>query len=315
MKLSSGRAAKTAPASPAFDPVAPDGVLRLIAAMCWPKDPLRQAEAVTTWHLEAMADARHVAPFVQEMGQERATIRLAAAMGLDPERLRFMPWTAADVGRRADPEAAYRSAMASLRNVPGWEKVAADAPGTARLRADMDAAGRSGAFVAGQLLLLVAVLYTHRPQTQPSLRRAMAILVEAKRRNPSLPIPDPRHIKEIWKEWRCVAPLWAAMRVASEYRAEMAPPLSVADAATEVLLMPNGRVAILGMAAWFRDFGIGFKPKHAVAPLLREEECAAMPVAPVALEPPLECLVEWAEEAARRTASSGRYGWNVSDWD
>src|SRR5215211_302767 len=109
MKLSSGRGAKAAPVSPAFDPAAPDGHLWLIAAMCWPNDPRRQAEAVATWQLEAMARARHVAPLLQEMGEERAMAKFAADMGLDPEALRFAPWTTAHVARMAVPGAAYEA--------------------------------------------------------------------------------------------------------------------------------------------------------------------------------------------------------------
>lgn len=242
--------------------------------------------------------------------------KFAADMGLDPEALRFAPWIAAHVARMAVPGAAYETARAGLDNVPGWEKAAADAPGAAQLQADMDTAARMGAFVAGQTLLLVASLAKHHPDVEPSVARAIAVLAAAKRRKPFLPLPDPQSMKLAWKEWRRVAPLWAAMLVASEVRADSTPGFSLAEGATEVLLAPDGTVAILRVAAWFRDFGIGFTPRHAPMPLLPERECADMPPAGTeALEPSLKRLPEWAVQAALSRASGGHYRWNLLDRD
>ena len=162
----------------------------------------------------------------------------------------------------------------------------------------------------------MASLVEHHREVDPSVARAIAILAAAKRRKPFLPIPEPQSMKLAWKEWRCVAPLWAAMFVASEVRADSTPGFSLAEGTTEVLLAPSGPEAILGVAAWFRDFGIGFTPRHAGTPLLPEGECAGMPPAGTeALEPPLKRLPEWAVQAARSRASGGHYHWNVLDRD
>ena len=226
-----------------------------------------------TWHLKAIACAPKLGRLVQEIGKERATAAVATAMELNPKVLRFAPWTAEYLAQMADPEAAQQS----LKNVPGWEDVAADAPGADRLHAEFEKAAREGTFIAGRLLLMVASLVEHHREVDASLARAIAILVEAKRRKPFLPIPDPRHIKEVWKRWRCVVPLWAATIAASEHLADSTPGFSTAEGATEVLLMPAGRMAVLGMAAWFRDFAIRFKPLNSGKRLLPERECAGMP--------------------------------------
>lgn len=162
MPLSSGRAAKAPPAMPPFDPTAPDGFERLLAAMCFPKHR-RQAEAVVTWHLKAIAGAPKLAHLVQEMGKERATAAFATAMELDPEALRSAPWTAAHLAQMADAEAARRL----LRNVPEWEEVAADAPGTARLHAEMERAAREPNTPTTAALLALSSPAPHRPAISP----------------------------------------------------------------------------------------------------------------------------------------------------
>ena len=305
--------AQHAPAPLDFDRTAPDGFMWIMAAMAYPRSRSRQEQAVATWHLDAAGHARDVAPKVAQMGRQAAEAAFWCEIGLSPEAGAFAPWTAEHVARMATPEEAYRRAMEGWQRVPAPEKTAADAPGSGTILRDLQATVDGGAHIAGFLLLTVAALDKHHRDIDASLGRAMAVFAAGQRAERRKPL-DTRTLKRAWKDWRISAPLVAGYLSAGMYLHDGMPEGAGTEvAAQEALLHPHGPGLIVRMAAWLRDFGLGFRPRNAPNPILSTAECPEMPAGTEPLEPPLHPLQDYALSEARGPGQGGHYIWNPLD--
>jgi hypothetical protein len=155
---------------------------------------------------------------------------------------------------------------------------------------EMNAHRRLGV-LAGETLLIVAVMARHHRDLPPSLNRAMAVM-EAHPGNQ--PGRNERELKEAWLRWRPVAPFWAAsLALSTPLGAGLWQPSPGADKSAEWLRI------YFGLAEGFRRFAACYKPPRARGPLIPEGEAVEFRGGGPAITPVLQPLQHALYETAR----------------
>jgi hypothetical protein len=265
--------------------------LRVTAGMVWGGDQRRMNHALVTYAAELMADLRDAA----EQPMRPTTLEaLGQQLGIPPAELARMPGAATFyTSFFGEPEDTSRALYQTVFEPAGHLRSVAEAPGSQQLLLDYTKAVQGGAFYAGTMLLLVAMLAQRHPEVPASINRAIAIMEGWSARG-LMRLPSDRTLLSAWKNWRHLAPLWAAD--AGAFQHARATKLSDFSAGLEAMLEPARLSRMLGEAKWFRSFATTFVPEHASAPLVpagdaleiiakapEEEPCFA-PLPPADLE-------------------------------
>ena len=275
-----------------IDEADPFAWLRFIAGSIWAGDRRKMDRALATYSSELLAILRDVA----EQPAAPVTMEtLGNRLGIAPAELTRMPGSAAFyTSFFTQSREATQSVFQNVFEPSGHFRTVAEAPGSQQLVLDYGKALQGGAFYAGLLLIIVAMLAQRHPELPPSLRRAIAVLEGWSARG-LMQLPSDRTLISAWKNWRHVAPLWAAY--AGEFQDARASNLSSFAAGLEALQDPVRLGRLLGHAKWFRTFGTSFIPEHATAPLIPPGDAveiiakAAEEMPPLAPLPPADVEV------------------------
>ncbi len=289
------RSASQGPPILAIDTKDPFAWLRIVAGFVWGGDRRKMDLALATYSSELLGILREVA---REPMQPTTLAALAQRLGLSPAELSRMPGCAVFyTSFFAQPGAAARALDERVFEPVGHFRAAAEAPGSERLVRDYAKAVEGGAFHAGVLLLLVAMLAHCHPDVPASLNRALAILGRWRERR-LMHLPSERALLQGWKAWRHVAPLWAAF--GAEFQDARRGSLSDFAAGLEALQDPARLGRVLGHAKWFRRFATTFVPEHASGPLIPPGLALQIVCDAPEEEVPFAPLPEADVEAARR---------------
>ncbi|WP_428489114.1 hypothetical protein [Rhodopila sp.] len=281
---------------------------QLLALMAWPKSSRCQRQVLATFAADMVGSMEENAPLISRFGQQAAFSAFVSRVGIDHDHLPFMPSTTAQIAAIIDrPHEVARAVHRDMWVPGGGYKSVADAPGTAAVVQEFSRASGGGAMHTGFLLLLVAVIRASYPSLDPSLGRAMAMLQEEGSKVGGSTVPTHRTLKEWWKEWRGISPVWAAFVLQCQLSG--VPPQA---AAWEAMFDQNRRFQVMGWAQWFRTFGTTFTPKHGSEPLIPGGEAVELRFDMPEQEPPLgECAISPKGFLAASSGRDGTYVWNV----
>jgi hypothetical protein len=139
----------------------------------------------------------------------------------------------------------------------------------------------------------------------------MAILDRWCRKKIDFRVPTGRTLKQSWKEWRGVAPIWAAICLQTVFSGQViAPPRAV----YEILFDPGRLRTTMAWAVWFRQFATTFQPLHSSGPLIAENEAVDLQFGIEPEAPPfVEIRLEDEDIAAATSGLGGKYLWNSLD--
>jgi hypothetical protein len=193
-----------------------------------------------------------------------------------------------------------RSGFSSSRR--GGNLRVAYAPGVGELEREMERAARGGASAAGYVLLLMARLDTFHPEMTPSLNRAVRVIEAARKHVPGLKWRTDSKVKEDWKKWKAVAPLWAAWLVFNFIASAPAPTTGVPPSPEELIITfntPSVRSRFVAWARWFRRFALDHVASPGQPPAMSEAQAVLIVPEDPILHPPLTPLSDWELDAAR----------------
>jgi len=284
------QAAAAAPPTAELDADWDFAAVPIVAAMTWPRSARRQSEATATFAAQMMGFVDAVFPEVLARGLPAGIEGAAKRLGVTPGEVLSMPHVRELVAEAfrvwPDMQAEFRSRIEHelFRPAGGFQTVAA-APGAAVLTDEIRKAAGGGAFACGLLLLVVARMAAFHPSVPASLNRAHAVLEAWRAAHPHFSLPADRTIKEAWKEWGGVAPLWAALAGTIEVAAQGAP--NPEEAAYQAFERADMRRQMIGWAKWFRRFAVSHTPKGASKPLLIEREAVLITGGVPEKEPPI----------------------------
>jgi hypothetical protein len=243
----------------------------LLALMGWPKNVREQCHTLATYAADLLGYLQQSAPHVARVGPDHAWNEFARLYDIPVQHLPFMRATRAHFEHTTlEPVTAARAIVDQMWNPAGGFKSVADAPGTETVLAQF-ARASSQATPAGTLLLFVAVFDAAHPDIAPSLAKAMRSFLATGYSLPGFVAVGEKSLKRWWKEWRGVAPVWAALNLQCNLT-----PMPLEAAVWETLLDPMRRRQTLGWAKWFREFGTTFRPSGADGPLIPLDEAVEL---------------------------------------
>jgi len=285
--------------------------VHVLALMCWPKDQRIRHQAEATFGADLLGWLETLMPSLRDLGLASTAPHsaAAAALGVAPNQLEFMPATKAHFARMTgDPLEMARDVANQVFKPAGGFKAVGDAPGSSLLVEEFSKASKGGGRMAGYMLMWVAVLATKQPDLGASINRSMAILESQQRRFPDAEIPSSRSLKQMWKDWRGIAPVWAAFIIQAHSDTGLAPK----EASIEGLFDTQRLQEAMGWALWFRDFAISFKPPHSDAPIIPASEAVELAFNIEPVRPPLDQVVLDPDDtqAAYGAEHGGLYRWN-----
>lgn len=253
-----------------FDYKAPEAAFAMYAIATWPNDPARQRQWI----------AIQQAVLVEKLRKPPEHLRQA-----DLARYRDAADPTGDISEALAKESRnflIARALERLDAVGGNETVI-NAPARDTLVAEVEKVSAAGARRAGELLLIVACMAEHHKDLPPSLNRAMAV-IEArfkKAGKPTVTGTNERALKDAWRDYRAVAPLWAALI----YREHVTAGKNFAAGSAFSDL--SQRYFILSWAIWFRDFAASFRPMRSQEFLIEKEDMLDYCVGTEAIQPTL----------------------------
>jgi hypothetical protein len=222
---------------------------------------------------------------------------LASILGVDPSELVRMPGCAAFYRSFFDrPTTASGALRQTVFDPAGHYRAVAEAPGSQKIVNDFEKATKGGAFFAGIMLLIIVTLEREHRDIPASINRAIAVL-EGWHVRGRMKVPTGRTLKTAWKDWRHLAPLWAAF--ISEFLVVRSQSLSDLSAGLEALQNPVRLARALGRTKGLRSFAISFIPEHAAAPLIPIGEAVEIISGALEEEPPTLLLMPQDIEAAK----------------
>jgi hypothetical protein len=256
--------------------------MRWIAALAWGADPREMNEALATYCSELFALLRDVSKQQAPPANLRA---LSDSLGVSPEDLARMPGSERYYGSfLSRPLETRRLLFRTVFQPAGDYRAVADAPGINHLLQQYRIAVQGGGTFAGALLMIVAALAKNHPDTPASLSRALAVMEGWSTRG-LMNVPTERTLKEAWKKWRHLAPLWAATTVnLLSVRADGMAPYA---AGLEMLQDRERFGQMLGHAKWYRSFAVSFVPPHSTAPLVPSDVAMEIAARVPEIEPDL----------------------------
>jgi hypothetical protein len=216
------------------------------AAMVWPHDPSRRRDVAASWGSAIMGLAPDAVPAMAPELLDVAFEEAARQQGLSSADL-FPPalrQTILDMLTEHGGKLVADWAESSLFKPSGGYVRVAHAPGLTTLEAEMERAARGGASAAGYMLAVVAILDTFHPELTASLNRAGAVVEAARKKVPGISWPQDSNAKRSFKEWRSVAPLWAAFMLVQHQicrEAQLAEQTLTPDALVVRFNMPSTR--------------------------------------------------------------------------
>jgi hypothetical protein len=283
-----------APPTLHIDEADPFAWIRFLAGLVWGNDPRRMNRALATYTSELMGILREVA---RQPAPPVTLEGLGRRLAIPPAELARMPGSAAFyTSFFAQPDTTYRLLDETVFDPIGHFRTVAEAPSSEQLLIDFTKAVQGGAFYAGIMLALVTMLKLRHPEIPASLNRAIAILESLKARG-LMSLPSDRTLLTAWKNWRHMAPLWAALT--GSVQAAQSDGLCGFSAGLETLQDPARLGRVLGHAKWFRSFATTFVPDHATAPLIPEAEALQIITGAPEMEPPLSGLARIDLEVAQ----------------
>jgi hypothetical protein len=276
------------------DEADPFACLRVLAGLVWGGDQRRMNHALVTYASELIAILRDVA---KEPVTPMTMEALGRRLNIPLDELARMPGSAAFyTAFFAQPRAASQSLYEGIFEPSGHFRMVAEAPGSQQLLQDFTKATQGGAFIAGVLLAIVAMLAHRHPEVPASLNRAIAVLEGWSARG-TMRLPSDRTLLSAWKSWRHLAPLWAACT--GEFQNARGSNLTEFAASLETLQDQARLSRLLGHAKWFRSFATTFVPEHASAPLVPIGDAVDIVARAAEEEPPLAALPPADLEAAK----------------
>jgi hypothetical protein len=254
--------------------------IHVMAAVAWPHDEQRRRQWLAALSGLALHRLAQPKPEIREALQDAAE-RQAGESGQD---------AAATLSAASAAVEAY--IRGTLFDPAGGLETLVEAPAMRALLGEADENRRLG-LLAGEALFILAVMTVHHPELPPSLNRAMAVMEAHPGRQP---YRNERMLKEVWPQWRAVAPFWAArLALAAALGADPnkpRPPAPTAEKRAEWLR------AVLGLTEGFRQFAARYKPARGQGPLIPEGEAvefrAGVPVITPMLKPLQPALLETA---------------------
>jgi hypothetical protein len=259
----------------------PFGWMRLIAALVWGDNPKKMNRVLASFSSELIGLLQDIAA---QPAPPATLTDLAHYLGVAPEELVRMPgsasFSAAFFGR---PKAALNLVTETVFKPAGNYRAVAEAPASMQILVEYQKAAQGGPFYAGILLSLIARMHCQHPELGPSLNRAIAVMEGWSKRG-EMRLPSDRTLLSAWKEWRHLAPLWAASTEGMYAAASEG--LSAYSGALEAIKDPTRFRQLLGHAKWFRTFAVSFSAGHAAAPLVPEAKAIRI-IAPAPEEKPL----------------------------
>jgi hypothetical protein len=286
-------------------------MLALLRFMTWPRDMRRQDQALATWSAQMLSRTDTFAPLILQGGLALGlALAIEGGRDLSPERVARraaelgVPDLLQPTARTLADEITHRIEQ-DLYSPAGGLAAVAEAPGAEALFQDYSAAATGGAYVSGLVLLAAASLRIHTPSAPVSVNRAIALVDVLKHRG-FLPegTPTGRGFWNFWPRWRGVAPLWAALTLASApgtMSSTLEEPNGIAAALMGDLqgappslrtmqmlfAVPDRRVTLGGWAVWLRDLAATLHPPNSRKPLLPATDsfCFVPGVTPI--QPPV----------------------------
>jgi hypothetical protein len=259
--------------------------MRWVAALVWGGDPRRMNQALATYAAELTATLRDLST---QNPQPPDLQTLCRQMGVSIDELARMPGASSFFGSYFSQP--LRNLRLLIRNVfepAGQFRAVAHAPGSEQLLLDYKRAVEGGAFFAGALLSIVAMLNQHHPDAPASLNRAIAV-IRGWAKHGSVQAPPERTLLAHWKQWRHLAPLWAST-IGNQQTVQQLGCSPVA-AGLEALLDTARLRQTISHAMWFRQFAGSFIPGHATQPVVPLNVSVEIVAAVEPDEPPLAPL-------------------------
>jgi hypothetical protein len=237
--------------------------LRVLTALAWGNQPRRMDQVLATVASVGLGAMKKLKEHPDRVTDLQS---LSRACGLPVGQLVRMPGTRAFYRSYfGNPEHIEHLLRRNVFDPAGHYDTVAEAPGIDALLEDMQHAISRGAYLAGVLLWLVAILHHWHRDIPASLNRAVAIIPASTSRGLIEP-PSDRTILQAWKDWRHLAPLWAAYAV--ELRRLHGQGLILDAAGLETVHGPDALRRILSNAKWFTFFAETFSPMRAKEPLI-----------------------------------------------
>ncbi len=296
-----GRDGNAAPPTVELDAEWDFAFIPIVAAMTWPRCRRRQSEATATFAAQMTAFIEAISPADVEQGLPKTIARAAERLGVPKAEVLSMPHTRELVSeamrRLPEFQAEFQGRVDQelFRRAGGLHSVAS-APGSSVLSDEMRKAADGGAYACGARLLLVARLARFHRDLSASLNRADAILDAVNASRGSAKLPQTRAIKNAWREWGGVAPLWAAF-IGARGDAALGS-TSPQETASRLFEDVPARWRMIGWAKWFRAFAVGHKPPGASRTILAEHEAVLITGSAPEVPPPLAPLTSDLLEAA-----------------
>lgn len=274
--------------------------MALVAALAWPRDARRRAEAVATWGAAMLALVERVlAPANLEAGLIVGAERLAERLNITAEDVLATPQAKRLFAAIRGPERDRRFGDAMARGMEalflpgGGFGAVAKAPGLDIVTAELHRAAAGPAAIAGAVLMVVSALEYHHPDVPATVNRALAAL-----EGPGRSI---RLMKDAWQAGRCACHLWAALWIALGAGRFWAGAGGAALA--EAIERREGRGRLLRHAVWFSGFAARYVPPGAARPLAEPAEL--IPIEAMAEAPPIPPLPAELHDRVRMYRATG----------
>lgn len=268
--------------------------MHLLAAFVWGGNKRKMDHALATYSSEFLGI------WTEWPDRRKAPVTVAAVakqVGVEPEELLRMPRSAAFAATAlSDPQGARRTLDAAVFKPAGHFRSVAEAPGSIKLLEDYENAANGGAMLAGTVLLLTAIMAQHHPDLPASQSRSIEI-IESMFGRGEMAAFSGRTIKHFWKEWRHVAPLWAA--VTGNIQIMQQQGFTPHAAGIETLQSPESLGRVIAHAKWFHEFATTFIPARGQGPIIDPKDVVAIISSIPAEAPPLARLRPVDVKAAR----------------
>jgi hypothetical protein len=285
----------------AIDPDDQFAWMQFTIALVWGGNPRKMKAALATISADGLGVLHEVS------NQPIPPLDLPAlsrALGLPVNEVARMPGAVAFYRSYfANPTGSATKLRAEVFNPAGHYTEVAAAPGWDRLLSELQRTSEQGGFFAGQLLLVIVRLDLHHPNLPASLNRAIAVLTAVADRGAGT---IPSNLKKVWRQWRHLAPLWAAYIVENQHAQTN---LSAPGAAELETVHDPGRLRrILSSAKWFGSFAASFSADRARGPLIPSGDVLQIISDVDEMKPDLEPLAaEHLDAAARYRAPTNNY--------
>lgn len=226
-----------------FDPFDRFAGFHLLAALAWPESERDRGHALVKWTASLQAAI--------EVGESNLE---AAQMAQD------FVWR--QMGIPAGGYAANR-----------------DAPALDTMEAHLFGRAMFEGMIAGRALCLAATMAHEHSEVPVSMNRVWSVMrADLKSGGPKMP-EDVAQLKAIWKEWRCIAPLYAAMLVWFAWADTSSDPGDL----QRRMHNTGGIGCLVGWAKWFRVWATGFRPARSPG---------ALPIIPETVAVRYDAMVE-----------------------